>query len=196
MPFRLVAIGTSKGGFHALGRVLAGLPADFPVAVAVVQHRSREPEDALVRLLAQRCALPVVEAEDKMPLQPGRVHLAPSDYHLLVDGDHFALSMDEPVNFARPAIDVLFDSAADALGPALLGLVLTGTGQDGALGAARIKASGGCVMVEDPATSEEGAMPQAVLRSVAVDEVAGLGEVAAALTQRCMDMTSGRPHGT
>lgn len=185
MRFRLIAIGTSKGGLEALGQVLEGLPASFPVPVAVVQHRGRRSDDTLALLLARRCALPLVEAHDKEPLLPGRVYLAPADYHLLVEGDHFALSTEAPVGYARPSVDVLFESAAGALGAGVIGVVLTGTGQDGSMGAARIKAAGGLVLVEDPATAEEGAMPEAALKAVEADRVLGLSQMAGALVLLC-----------
>lgn len=186
MSFRLVVIGTSKGGLQALGCLLEGLPADFPVPMAVVQHRGKESGPALVSILAKRCLFSVIEAEDKEPMLPGRVYLAPGDYHLLVDGNHFALSTEGPVGYARPSIDVLFDSAACALGPGVIGVVLTGSGRDGAAGAAQIKACGGVVLVEDPGSAMNGTMPAAALQAAHADQVLELSRIAPALVQLCM----------
>lgn len=194
MGFRLIAIGASKGGVEAIGCLLEGLPPAFPVPLAVVQHRGKRPDDGLALLLEKHCALLLLEAEDKEPILPGRVYLAPSDYHLLVDGDHFALSTEAPVGYSRPSIDVLFESAADALGPGVIGVVLTGTGQDGALGAARIKAYGGLVLVEDPATAEAGAMPEAALKAAKADQVLELSQLAPALISLCWTREEGS-HG-
>jgi two-component system chemotaxis response regulator CheB len=135
--FRIVVGGVSLGGVEAMRALLAGLPPDFPLPVAFVQHRGEEPDDTLSPLLRRDAALRVKEAEDKEPILPGYFYLAPRGYHLMVDGDRFALSVDAPVRNARPSIDVLFESAADAYGPGTIGVVLTGASADGAAGAAR-----------------------------------------------------------
>jgi two-component system chemotaxis response regulator CheB len=177
----LVAIGASLGGLHALRTLLRGVPADLPVSVAIVQHRRADPESRLLSLLAKECALPVIEPEDKLPLEPGHVYLAPSDYHLLVERGRLALSVDPPVQFARPSIDVLFESVADAYGPAALGVMLTSSSADGAAGAEAIKRAGGRVLVQDPETAESPIGPRAVLTRTAVDGVFPLEGIAAAL---------------
>src|SRR5580658_7311084 len=105
MHYKLVVAGVSLGGLHALEILLGGLPADFSAAVAIVQHRRAEAGSMLAQILRQYSALPVIEPHDKEKIQPGRIYLAPSDYHLLVDGDAFALSMEAPVSYARPSID-------------------------------------------------------------------------------------------
>ena len=112
MSFQFVAVGTSFGGFHALKTVLGGLRNDFPLPIGVVQHRSHEDSEAFTPLLANHTPLPVLEVEDKEPIREGYIYVCPPNYHLLVDGDHFALSTDAPVFHARPSIDVLFESAA------------------------------------------------------------------------------------
>jgi two-component system chemotaxis response regulator CheB len=162
----MIVIGGSFGSMAVLRTVLRALPADFPLPVAVVLHRHRESEDALVPLLQRELALPVREVLDKDPVQAGQIHVAPCDYHLLVESMYFSLSTDEPVQFARPSIDVLFQSAADVLGPRVLGVVLTGANRDGAQGAAELRRRGATVVVQDPATAESSVMPRAALAAV------------------------------
>lgn len=176
----LIAIGTSLGGFNALIAVLRVLPATLPVPIAIVQHRTASADGSLVSLLQQHTTLTVVEADDKMPMEAGTVYLAPADYHLLVEEPGLlALSTDAPVRSARPSIDVLFETAADAYGPALLGVLLTGASADGAAGLAAIKARGGRVLVQDPATAESRIMPDAGIKATAVDYVLPLEHVSA-----------------
>lgn len=161
-----VAIGGSAGAVQALLRILPDLPADYPLAVLIVVHVPPDRENALVKLYQDRCRIAVKEAEDKEPAAPGVVYFAPSDYHLLVEMDGtLSLSSDELVNMSRPAIDVLFESAADAFGPALTAIVLTGANQDGAQGLRAVAAAGGEVIVEDPATAYASAMPLAALQA-------------------------------
>jgi two-component system, chemotaxis family, protein-glutamate methylesterase/glutaminase len=165
VQYALIVIGVSAGGLHALGTLLEGLPSDFPVPIAVVQHRSRD-SDALATVLQRHTQLEICEIEDKMPFLPGRVYVAPPDYHALIDGDHFALSVDAPVAYSRPSIDVLFESAADQLGPQVIGVVLTGANHDGAFGLRRISDRGGRTLVQDPASAEVPVMPRAALDRV------------------------------
>jgi two-component system chemotaxis response regulator CheB len=157
----LVVIGASQGGMKALEVLLPGLSAEFPLPLAIVLHRGRFGDDSLAAYLQEFCALPVREVGDKDPIAPGRVFLAPADYHLLVEDDHFALSVDAPVNHARPAIDVLFESAAAAFGDRVIGVILTEANDDGARGLAAIRARGGLALVQDPTTAESRAMERA-----------------------------------
>jgi two-component system chemotaxis response regulator CheB len=159
----LVAIGASWGGIDALRAILALLPADLPMALVLVQHRGHEEGEGLVALLRRSARLPVAEPEDKEPILPGRVYLAPADYHLLVDRRSFALSVEPPVNQARPSIDVAFESAAQAYRDRLLAIILSGAGPDGAAGLERVKALGGTTAVQDPATAQARAMPEAAI---------------------------------
>ena len=161
----LVVVGASWGGLAALGLVLSGLPRDFGAAVAIAQHRGVEPGDAvLADALGRKSALPVREVHDKDPIVPGWVHVAPSDYHLLVEqGGTFALSTDPREQYSRPSIDVLFESAADAYGASVIGIVLTGANEDGAAGLARIAERGGVAIVQDPETAEAREMPEAAI---------------------------------
>jgi len=179
----LVAIGTSYGGLQALSVLLEGLPADFGPAIAVVQHRSRDSDETLARLLQDHSKLPVVEIDDKEPILPSHVYVAPPDYHLLVDRRTFALSVDAPVVFSRPSIDVFFESAAEALGPSVVGVLLTGANGDGAVGLQRIRSSGGYAIVQDPATAVGRAMPEAGIASGPIDEVVPLERISSRLVQ-------------
>ena len=160
-PIDLVAIGVSWGGLAALKRVLEPLPRGFPAAVVIAQHRQAGADGRIAELLAAHCALEVAEADDKQALLAGVVLLAPPDYHLLVEPGAVALSVDEPVHFSRPSIDVLLHSAADAYGDRAAGVVLTGANADGAMGLARIAARGGTAIVQDPETAERREMPEA-----------------------------------
>lgn len=185
MRAELVVIGTSLGGLAALKAVLGSLAADFAVPIAVVQHRHRESDHSLRDVLRQFLRLPLTEVEDKDAIEPGRVYLAPPDYHLLVDRGHFALSTDAPVLYARPSIDVLFESAADTYGAATIGVVLTGANYDGAKGLARIQASGGQAIVQDPATAEGRVMPEAAIAAVPQAVMLPLSAIAPYLTLHC-----------
>jgi two-component system chemotaxis response regulator CheB len=177
-PLRFVAVGTSLGGLRALKVLLGGLPRSFTGVVAVVQHRAPVGTDDLEGALQRECALPVSEAADKQPLAPGRVYVAPAGYHLLVDDDGFALSVDPPVNYARPSLDVLFESAAQVFGARAIAVVLSGASHDGARGALAIHRAGGPVVVQDPATAESSVMPAAVLALVQADAVLPVEKIA------------------
>jgi two-component system chemotaxis response regulator CheB len=164
MPVELIVVGTSWGGLAAIGRLLELLPEDLSAPIVVAQHRSPEATPGgLASVLDSRSARPVREAVDKDPLQPDTVYLAPPDYHLLVEPGRLALSTDDHVNHSRPSIDVLFESAADAYGPGVVGIVLTGANDDGAEGLARIRERGGLAVVQDPETAERREMPDAAI---------------------------------
>lgn len=169
------------GGSNALPILLKGLPKEFPVPLIIAQHRGKEADLVLLRILQDGCALPVCEPEDKEPIVAGRVYIAPADYHLLVEPGNLALSTECPVHYARPSVDVLFESAADAYGNAVIGVVLTGANLDGAQGAARIKARGGLVVVQDPSSAERPEMPGAAIKAAPVDRILPLSQIAAFL---------------
>ncbi len=185
MRFQFVAIGTSLGGFQALKTVLGGLPRDFPLSAAIVQHRSYEDFEALAPLLSIHTQLPVIEVEDKDVIQPGRVYVCPSNYHLLVDGERFSLSTEAPVNYARPSIDVFFESAAERWRDGVIGVLLTGMSKDGAGGLSRIKANGGTAVVQDPDSAEGPLMPRTAIAAGAVDRVLPLRHIAPFLVELC-----------
>ena len=158
-----IVIGASAGAVQALSQLLPRLPVSYPLPVIIVVHVPGTPS-GLVALFRTKCDVAVREPEDKEPILPGTVYFAPPGYHLLVEADRsFALSMDEPVLFSRPSIDILFESAADSYGSALLGIVLTGANEDGAAGAAAIGMAGGTVLVQEPEGAFASAMPSAAL---------------------------------
>ncbi len=179
-PFRydLVVIGVSAGGLNALNAILPKLPADLRPPVLIVQHLSPDSDGYLVEHFNRRCALPVREGESQLPLQTG-ITLAPPSYHLLVSDLHtLDISSDERVNWSRPSIDVLFESAAWAFGPRLITLTLTGANHDGAAGACYAAARGAWVLVQNPASAEVAVMPQATLDAVPSAEILELEAVA------------------
>ncbi|MFJ8913384.1 chemotaxis protein CheB [Amycolatopsis sp. NPDC102389] len=180
--YEIVAIGSSAGGVKALLAVLGALPAGFPVPVVIVQHLDPRHDTILADILDRQSRLRIKLAETGDLLEPGVVHVAPPDRHLLVDsGGKLSLSMVDKVKFVRPSADLLFESVAAVYGPAALVCVLTGTGSDGAAGAGVVKSRGGTVIAEDPETAEFEGMPQAVTKSVSVDLVLPLDEIAGAL---------------
>ncbi|OJU08806.1 MAG: chemotaxis protein CheB [Caulobacterales bacterium 68-7] len=159
-------MGASAGAVQALLHVLPALPAAFPLPVLIVVHVPPDRANALVPLFQSKCDVIVKEAEDKERVAPGVVYFAPSDYHLLVEADGtLSLSLDEPVNLSRPSIDVLLESAADAFGEGLIGVVLTGANDDGAVGLKAVTDAGGLAIVEDPAGAFVPTMPEAALRA-------------------------------
>ena len=166
--YELIVIGASWGGLHAVGEILAGLPGDFGPTVLVVQHRADDAQDLLSGLLDRRGPLPVREVEDKDALHSSCVLVAPAGYHVLVEDDHFALSTEAEVRFSRPSIDVTLETAADALGPALVGVVLTGANDDGAEGLAAVRRRGGYAIVQNPDTATASTMPAAARDSASV----------------------------
>jgi two-component system chemotaxis response regulator CheB len=177
---KLIAIGCSWGGLAALSVLLDGLPADLDAAVVIAQHRSPDVSQ-LEHLLHERSSLPVQEVDDKDEIVPNRVFLAPPAYHLLVDRDRFALSTDEPVQHARPSLDVLFESAADAYGSDCIGVVLTGASADGAAGLRAICDAGGIAIVQEPESAERAEMPSAALLATPSAQILPLEEIADAL---------------
>lgn len=165
-----VVIGGSAGALDALGAILGALPASFSLPIAVVLHVPATMPSLLPDVIAQKCALSVREPVDKEPLAPSTVYLAAPGYHLLVEKERcFSFSVDDTVHFSRPSIDVLFESAAEAYGPQLVGIVLSGASEDGARGLAAVKDAGGTTLVQAPHTAAVRAMPEAALQTHAVD---------------------------
>jgi two-component system chemotaxis response regulator CheB len=156
----MVVVGTSAGGVQALLALLPALPADFARAVLIVVHVPPDHDHGLPALFERHCRMPVREAEDKERPEAGTIYFAPANYHLLVEPDgSIALSADDPVNHSRPSIDLLFETAADALRHRLIGVLLTGANHDGADGLAAIARAGGTAIVQDPATAQVPTMP-------------------------------------
>lgn len=185
MNWQFIAIGTSLGGFQALRTLLGALPKDFPLPVGLVQHRSSEDSGAFAPLLAAHAELPVIEVDDKEEIRNGCVYVCPSNYHMIIDGEHFALSTDKPVLHARPSIDVFFESAAEAYGESVIGVLLTGMSRDGTAGLAKIKENGGFTIVQDPHAAEGRIMPETAIASVAIDKILPLEDIGPFLTGLC-----------
>jgi two-component system chemotaxis response regulator CheB len=183
MPYSVVGIGTSWGGLAAMSRLLGELPADFSLPVVVVQHRSKDSDRLLSELLQDATDLKVSEVEDKEPLMPGTVHIAPANYHVLIDAGYLSLTLEEPVRFSRPSIDVMLSSAADTYGSGAIGVVLTGANEDGARGLSDIVKRGGRALVQDPRTAEIPIMPDAALKAVPSAEVLTLEALAPRLIE-------------
>lgn len=177
-----IVIGASAGALEALSAILPTLPDSFLLPIMVVVHVPPDRHSLLSELFRAKCRLPVKEAEDKEPIVGGTVYFAPPDYHLLIETDrHLALSSDEPVLFSRPSIDVLFESAADAYGPALLAIILTGANQDGARGLRSVVECGGSAFIQNPYGAFAPAMPEAAILSVPGASVMSLEQIATSL---------------
>ncbi len=177
-PYQAVVAGVSAGGLDALQTLLKVLPADFGLSLIIVQHMHPQQDDFLVTQLRQDCRLAVKEAEEKEVVQTGVVYLAPANYHLLIEADKtFALSTEEKVNFSRPSIDVLFETAADVYGDGLIGVILTGASKDGAAGLSRIKSKGGIAIVQDPKTATYPTMPLEALNETQADYVLSIDRI-------------------
>ena len=189
MEGSIVVVGASLGGVQALARLLSALPRELSATVVAVLHRGVGSGEELVRFLQSASVLPVREAEDKDDLERGAVYLAPAGYHLLVEKCGLALSTDGPVSWARPSIDVLFESAADAWGKRVIGVVLTGSNTDGAQGLARIQKRGGLTIVQAPSEAECRDMPEAAIAACAVDHVLTLAEIPPLLARLCPGLT-------
>jgi two-component system chemotaxis response regulator CheB len=175
----VIGIGASLGGLNACRRLLWALPRSFPAPILLAQHRLAEGEPILAGLLTREDGLPVVEPDDKAPLAPGVVYVAPGNYHMLVElgGRSIALSTDAAVRFARPSIDVLFESLAHGVGRDAIGIVLTGASDDGARGAEAIKRAGGRVLVQTPESAESAVAPNAALARFRPDAVLDVDEM-------------------
>lgn len=181
-PVEAVVIGVSAGGLKALTAILPGLPRTYPLPIMICIHLPPGKKSIVAELFDEKCALDVHEAEDKEPIEPGTVYFAPPDYHLMVEPDRrLSLSSEEPVLFSRPSINVLFETAADAYGAGLLGIVLTGANNDGAQGLSTIMLAGGTAIIEDPAEAYAAAMPQAAIDACPGAQVMSLEEMASYL---------------
>ena len=178
MAAGIVVVGASWGGLQALTTLVGGFPANFALPVVLIQHRSRDSTSALAELLQDASKLCVCEVEDKAPIVAGHVHIAPPDYHLLIDRGFFALSTEAPYRYSRPSIDITFESATLAYGADTIGVVLTGANADGSDGLRKIVARKGTAIVQDPDTAESPTMPRAALAAVPKATVLPIGEIA------------------
>lgn len=186
MTYDVIAIGASWGGLQAVGTLLEGVPKSVEQPIVVAQHRGPDSARGVLETLLQRhIDRKVCEPGDKDPLEPCHVYVAPADYHLLVDGGAFALSVDARVQHARPSIDVLFESVAQAYRERAIGIVLTGANEDGAAGLAAIKRNGGVAVVQDPRTAARRDMPDAAIAAAELDAVLPLEEIGPFLHGLC-----------
>ena len=184
MKYEAIVIGVSAGGMNALGAVLSCLPVDFALPIIVVQHMDPNSRDYLSDHLNRKCNIQVKEAEDKESIMDGVAYIAPANYHLLVEEDRtLSLSVDDLVNYSRPSIDVMFETAAEVYKRRLVGIVLTGANSDGSKGLTKIKTLGGLAIVQDPATAHVDYMPKAAIASTRVDHILALEEIASLLTE-------------
>ncbi len=178
--YKMLVIGLSAGGIPLVRQLITALPKDYSLAVAIVAHLPQGYESNLAQLLDAVTDLPVTMARDKQPIVAGHVYVAPPDYHLLVEQNHqfsFALSEDEPVKSVRPSIDVLFKSAAEVFEAGLIAVILSGANSDGADGMAAVKQLGGLCIVLNPLDTDFCMMPNAVIRQVDVDYIAGIEDI-------------------
>ena len=170
--YEAIVIGTSAGGLAALFSILRILPSNYFIPIIIVQHRAKDPKDLLEEVLQSKCMIKIEQANEKESILAGKVYLAPPDYHLLIESDRsFSLSSDEPVQYSRPSIDVLFESASLAYHSKLIGIVLTGANSDGSMGLTAIQKSGGFVIVQDPEEAMFQAMPTAAIKATNTDHI-------------------------
>lgn len=184
MQYEAVVIGVSSGGMKALKAIFSALPGDLNIAIMIVQHLSPRSDKEWIRLLNAQSNLNIKEADEKEKIEKGNVYIAPPNYHLLVEKNKtFSLTIDERVNFARPSIDVLFESAADAYRNKLIGMILTGSNHDGTKGMKQIKKNGGLTIAQDPESAESATMPAAVIAEIQVDYILPLNGIIDLLIQ-------------
>lgn len=180
----LIVVGGSAGALDALGSILPALPRQFLLPLVMVVHLPPAKSSVMASVIGAKCVLPVKEPDDKEPIASGTLYIAPPNYHLLIERQRtLSLSVDDVVLFSRPSIDVLFESAAEAYGAAVAGLLLTGANEDGARGLARIKQAGGLTIVQSPKDAVAPAMPNAALKLATPDHVLPLHDIGPFLTQ-------------
>jgi two-component system chemotaxis response regulator CheB len=179
--FDIVAIGSSAGGIKALEIILSALPKDFPVPILIVQHLDPHHKSLIVDIMQRHSKLRVIEAIDGDTMKPSTVYIAPPNRHLLVNEGNIQLTSTAFFHFSRPSIDLLFESIAATFGERAIGIILTGSGQDGSMGIKAIKETGGTTIAQDEATSEYGSMPQSAISTGMVDLVLPIQEIAPAI---------------
>jgi two-component system chemotaxis response regulator CheB len=178
MEYEAIVIGVSSGGLNALKTIFSALPSGFATPIIVVQHIGPRSENNWIKLLYDSCLIPIKEADEKEKVGSVNIYIAPPNYHLLIEKDKtFSLTIDERVNFARPSIDVLFESAAEAYREKLIGILLTGANNDGTKGVKQIKECGGLVIVQDPATAESSFMPASAIAAIQPDYIMELDQI-------------------
>jgi two-component system chemotaxis response regulator CheB len=173
--YEAIVIGTSAGGLRALSFLFSGIPESYPLPIIVVQHRAKDENERLELLLQRKCGLKIKQAEEKELIRVGFIYTAPSNYHLLIERDRtFSLSSDSPVNYSRPSIDVLFETAAEAYQSGLIGIVLTGSNSDGACGIRAVHQFNGLAIAQDPEEAQFRTMPEASIDTGFVAKVLSL----------------------
>ena len=178
MQYEAIVIGVSAGGMNALNFIFSVLPSGFSIPIIIVQHVSALSDNDWIKLLNDKSNLTIKEADEKEKIETGNVYIAPANYHLMIENDKtFSLTIDEYVNFARPSIDVLFESAAEAYKNKLIGIVLTGANNDGTKGIKRIKECGGLAIIQDPKTAESSTMPASAIAAIQPDYILSLEKI-------------------
>ena len=178
MHYEAIVIGVSSGGMNALKIISSALPIDFNIPVIIVQHLSAHSDSYWINLLNEKSHLNVKEADEKEKIEKGTIYIAPPNYHLLIEKDKtFSLTIDERVNFARPSIDVLFESAAEVYRNTLIGIVLTGSNSDGTKGIKQIKYCGGLAIIQDPKTADSEYMPKSAIAAIKPDYILSLENI-------------------
>jgi two-component system, chemotaxis family, protein-glutamate methylesterase/glutaminase len=184
LRYKAIVIGLSSGGLQVLKEILSEFPADFALPLIIVQHVGPYSEGYFIEFLGSYSKLKTVEAEEKELIRAGTAYFAPANYHLLIEKDHsFSLSTDEKVKYARPSIDVLFESAADAYAEQLIGVLLTGANDDGASGLKTIKERGGLTIIQDPLTAEFPEMPMSASRLFTPHHILSIQKIINLLTE-------------
>ena len=178
MQYEAIVIGVSAGGMNALKFIFSVLPSGFSIPIILVQHVSARSDNEWIKLLNDKSNLTIREADEKEKIETGNVYIAPANYHLMIENDKtFSLTIDEYVNFARPSIDVLFESAAEAYKDKLIGIVLTGSNSDGTNGIMRIMECGGLAIIQDPKTAESSTMPASAIAAIQPDYILSLKKI-------------------
>ena len=182
MHYEAIVIGTSSGGMNALKFLFSSLPVDFSIPIIIVQHISPRSDNQWIKLLNINSKLYLKEADEKEKIEHGKVYIAPPNYHLMIERNKtFSLTIDERVNYSRPSIDVLFESAAEAYKNKLIGVILTGSNNDGTNGIKRIQECGGLTISQDPETAESSYMPASAIAINQPDYILSLEEITALL---------------
>ena len=178
MKYEAIVIGVSSGGMNVMQVMFSLLPKDFNTPIIIVQHIGARSDNQFIKILNDKSNLPIKEADEKEIIENGKVYIAPSNYHLMIERDKtFSLTVDERINYARPSIDVLFESAAEAYRDKLIGVILTGSSSDGAAGLTKIKEYEGLTIAQDPKTAESAFMPASAIAVVQVDHILSLENI-------------------
>lgn len=184
MKYEAIVIGVSSGGMSVMKFMFSLLPKDFNIPIIIVQHINARSDSQWIKFLNEKSKLHIKEADEKEKIEPGNIYIAPPNYHLLIENNKtFSLTIDERVNFARPSIDVLFESAAEVYTNKLIGIVLTGSNNDGTYGIIKIKEYGGLTIIQDPKTAESAYMPASAIAAIEPDYVLHLEKIVELLIQ-------------